>query len=795
MAAGLDRKAQLRADAVGARHQHRPAIAIQRNLEQRAEPAEAAEHFGAHRALDGGLDAFDEFIAGFDIDAGIFVGDRLGGGHTASGEGGLCYFTRRCGCTTEFLVAYGVVPFAERSGWRCCRHGSIAVAAHAVTVPDLYETAQPVDGSRDAAFVEALKTVLVRVSGQRDAAAARRRELSEPRKYVQRFGFTADNVLEVGFDSVIGRSAAVEGRLADLGARASGDAGDARRRGGGGSCPLGRPPTTPAREREAIDERRASARTAAEVARDGSRRSAPRPERCRRFAAACCRPRRATARTPCSSVVPAAVSVHWTLVSSDGAAQASGGLEDGVHLAADTFARVFAASDRRSAASRRGRGHHRSQRLRGDAELPGRHDAGARRRARAGRGRHDALQAGSARRRSDVAACDRARSPAGAARIVGRRSRARTSGSRSAISPERPMRHIPNALVHTAHAAGRAGRLAAGRRRVSADARGCSRSRPRPTASMASSRSAAAGPRSSARFSIRSPTRSCWSACSSRSPRSVLVPVWLAVTAVARDVIITAGAITYNALYGYPHGRPTAISKLNTLCQIIYLLLVVAAHAVDSTRSRASRARRAGVRHDGRQRPRLRHHLLAQGDRASAGSAAVCLDEFANSCRSGSGCATRRCSQLLPGSQPTGRRCAALRWRRGARPRRCRLASGCTVRARVGKTHLLQALCARAGQDKQRAAYVAAARGRCTRARKCCRATANSRSCASTMPRRSPGDAGWERALFRLHQELDERGGRLVVVRRRRRLPPCLRIGRPGLAAERRARADAAAAR
>jgi cardiolipin synthase (CMP-forming) len=57
------------------------------------------------------------------------------------------------------------------------------------------------------------------------------------------------------------------------------------------------------------------------------------------------------------------------------------------------------------------------------------------------------------------------------------------------------------------------------------------------------------------------------------------VPAWLAAVAVARDVIITAGAITYNSLYGYPHGRPTAISKLNTLCQILYLLLVVAGHA------------------------------------------------------------------------------------------------------------------------------------------------------------------------------------------------------------------------
>ncbi|MET0532817.1 MAG: CDP-alcohol phosphatidyltransferase family protein [Steroidobacter sp.] len=58
-----------------------------------------------------------------------------------------------------------------------------------------------------------------------------------------------------------------------------------------------------------------------------------------------------------------------------------------------------------------------------------------------------------------------------------------------------------------------------------------------------------------------------------------IVPVWLAATAVLRDVTITAGAISYNALYGYPNGRPTFISKINTGCQIVYLLLAVAAKA------------------------------------------------------------------------------------------------------------------------------------------------------------------------------------------------------------------------
>jgi len=59
-----------------------------------------------------------------------------------------------------------------------------------------------------------------------------------------------------------------------------------------------------------------------------------------------------------------------------------------------------------------------------------------------------------------------------------------------------------------------------------------------------------------------------------------LVPLWLAAVAVARDVVITVGAIVYNWLFGYPDGRPTWISKLNTLCQILFLLLIVAANAV-----------------------------------------------------------------------------------------------------------------------------------------------------------------------------------------------------------------------
>jgi uncharacterized protein len=73
--------------------------------------------------------------------------------------------------------------------------------AHAVSVPDLYEVATPVTTTRDAAFVDALKTVVVRVSGRRDAAERLGTALNNPRQYVQRFGFTSDNVLQAAFDS------------------------------------------------------------------------------------------------------------------------------------------------------------------------------------------------------------------------------------------------------------------------------------------------------------------------------------------------------------------------------------------------------------------------------------------------------------------------------------------------------------------------------------------------------------------------------------------------------------------
>jgi cardiolipin synthase len=58
-----------------------------------------------------------------------------------------------------------------------------------------------------------------------------------------------------------------------------------------------------------------------------------------------------------------------------------------------------------------------------------------------------------------------------------------------------------------------------------------------------------------------------------------LAPLWLGVAAVLRDLIIVGGALAYHFLIGRIEGRPTVISKLNTVLQLSFVLVVVAAAA------------------------------------------------------------------------------------------------------------------------------------------------------------------------------------------------------------------------
>jgi cardiolipin synthase len=54
-----------------------------------------------------------------------------------------------------------------------------------------------------------------------------------------------------------------------------------------------------------------------------------------------------------------------------------------------------------------------------------------------------------------------------------------------------------------------------------------------------------------------------------------LVPWWLAAAAVARDIMIVLGAIIFRVWFGPLRGRPTIVSKINTLFQLVYLLGVM----------------------------------------------------------------------------------------------------------------------------------------------------------------------------------------------------------------------------
>ena len=211
--------------------------------------------------------------------------------------------------------------------------------AHAVTVPDLYETTQPVQTTRDAAFGDALKTVVVRVSGQRDAPSKLGAALNNPRQYVQKFGFTSTGTLEVEFDSV-----SIERMLSNAGLPIWG------------------------RERPAV-------LVLLEVTDNNGSHwvDSQSPNSDRDSLNAVARDRGLPLRWPAADAQQTSVSgsstaellqlatrlganavlygrqidggqVRWQLISNDGVTESVGTREEGVQFAADAFARLFAAS-------------------------------------------------------------------------------------------------------------------------------------------------------------------------------------------------------------------------------------------------------------------------------------------------------------------------------------------------------------------------------------------------------------------------------------------------------------------
>ena len=58
-----------------------------------------------------------------------------------------------------------------------------------------------------------------------------------------------------------------------------------------------------------------------------------------------------------------------------------------------------------------------------------------------------------------------------------------------------------------------------------------------------------------------------------------LLPLWLTLLVVTRDVVIVGGALVYQTMTGTLEIKPLRISKVNTVCQMLLLFLVLQ-HAV-----------------------------------------------------------------------------------------------------------------------------------------------------------------------------------------------------------------------
>lgn len=219
-----------------------------------------------------------------------------------------------------------------------------AVPALAAPVSDLYEVTVPATANRDAAFLEALKTVVVRASGRRDAATRLGAALNNPRQYVQRFGSPTDDSLQVAFDSI-----SIEHLLGQAGLPIWGRERPATLVLLSLAGPTGTTNwvdvTSGAAERDAI-AKAASQRGLPLVWPDSPEYGQLGDEPA---AAALLQ---TAARYDADAVLlgrgrsdgAGGATVRWTLASPEGTAETTGALDAGVQLAADTFARVYAAS-------------------------------------------------------------------------------------------------------------------------------------------------------------------------------------------------------------------------------------------------------------------------------------------------------------------------------------------------------------------------------------------------------------------------------------------------------------------
>ena len=59
-----------------------------------------------------------------------------------------------------------------------------------------------------------------------------------------------------------------------------------------------------------------------------------------------------------------------------------------------------------------------------------------------------------------------------------------------------------------------------------------------------------------------------------------LIPLWLTLTVILRDLMIVFGLSLYRYFVGVPQPKPTRISKFNTLLQLAFIILVILAQGI-----------------------------------------------------------------------------------------------------------------------------------------------------------------------------------------------------------------------
>ena len=59
-----------------------------------------------------------------------------------------------------------------------------------------------------------------------------------------------------------------------------------------------------------------------------------------------------------------------------------------------------------------------------------------------------------------------------------------------------------------------------------------------------------------------------------------LIPLWLTLTVIARDLMIIFGLSLYRYFVGVPQPKPTRISKLNTTLQLVFVVFVILSQGI-----------------------------------------------------------------------------------------------------------------------------------------------------------------------------------------------------------------------